>query len=184
MNVVMEQNYKIETISKNMRKLFEKAQTSEGIWDLKSHPAGHLLSELDHRQHLLHSSAALLDFTILNQLDHLSLTASTFDLNICPFDIIDAIETVMHIQKPQAIHHGIDFYIVADNVEVNQKGLIAQTQKRNEMILKKSNIQVRQVWDQQRPINSYMINCDRQRVMQVLLALLQNTLKYTKKGSV
>ena len=90
----------------------------------------------------------------------------------------------MHIQKPQAIHHGIDFYIVADNVEVNQKGLIAQTQKRNEMILKKSNIQVRQVWDQQRPINSYMINCDRQRVMQVLLALLQNTLKYTKKGSV
>ena len=62
-----------------------------------------------------------MDFLVQDLLDYAQIKAVKFRLNIQPFDIIDAIENVMTIQKLKAQERGIDFYIVAENFDLNKK---------------------------------------------------------------
>ena len=62
-----------------------------------------------------------MDFLVQDLLDYAQIKAGKFRLNIQPFDIIDAIENVMTIQKLKAQERGIDYYIVAENFDLNQK---------------------------------------------------------------
>ena len=85
-----------------------------------------------------------MDFLVQDLLDYAQIKAGKFRLNIQPFDIIDAIENVMSIQKFKADERGIDFFIVAENLELNKEQIISSNFKPNYKILKKSKIQIKE----------------------------------------
>ena len=80
-------------------------------------------------------------------LDYAQIKAGKFRLNVQNFDIIDAIENVMSIQKMKAQERGIDFYIVVENMCLDKWQLIPLNNKKNESMLKKSKIRVIQTED-------------------------------------
>ena len=71
----------------------------------------------------------------------------------------------MSIQKQKAHEREIDFFIVAENIKLNKEEIFSSNFKPNFKILKKLKIQIKEKKDKSYPKNSYMINCDLQRVM-------------------
>lgn len=100
-----------------------------------------------------------MNFIIQDMLDFAQIKSDKFRHNYKVFNIRESIEKVMCIQRQKAKDKNIEF-------NVNFKNIAA-----DERIRKETD-------------NSPLINCDEHRIMQVLLGLQANALKFTPKGKV
>jgi signal transduction histidine kinase len=69
------------------------------------------------------SSAEIMSFLIQDLLDYSQIKANKFRKNIKKFDITDAIEKVMCIQRKKSLDLGIDFYV--DYINIYKKSVIS-----------------------------------------------------------
>ena len=99
-------------------------------------------------------------FIVQDLLDYAQIKAGKFRKNISVFDIRESIEKVMCIQRKKAEEKEINFEVIYEN------------------ILSPNDTQLGE-----NMFNS-TIKTDEQRVMQVLLGLQSNALKFTTSGSV
>jgi signal transduction histidine kinase len=82
----------------------------------------HLLGKLKDGNDVQESSADIMSFLIQDLLDYSQIKANKFRKNIKKFDITEAIEKVMCIQRKKSIDLGIDFYV--DYINVYKKTAI------------------------------------------------------------
>jgi len=94
-------------------------------------------------------------------LDYSQIKAGKFRTNVKKFNIRDAIDKVMSIQSQKAKDTGLEF--TARYLNIGEKEEDA---------------------DEAGDMYSPYLHCDDQRIMQVLLNLQSNALKFTEKGSV
>lgn len=116
-----------------------------------------ILEELNEGKKVLQNSAQLMNYIIQDSVDYAQIKGNNFRPNYHEFNIRDAIEEVMLIQKQKAADKNLEF-----NVRFKDIGGI----------------------DDKIKATSPIINCDEHRVMQVLLVLQANALKFTQKGKV
>jgi len=99
-------------------------------------------------------------FIVQDLLDYAQIKAGKFRKNITKFDLRECIEKVMCIQRQKAEEKSIDFNVRYINFGEDQsEGEIGD-------------------------LFSYVLKTDEQRVMQVLLGLQSNALKFTSQGHV
>ena len=106
------------------------------------------------------SSANIMSFIVQDLLDYAQIKSGKFRKNISTFNIKQSIEKIMCIQRKSAEQKGIKFEAVYINICENEYDYESSTKF------------------------SPMVRTDEQRVMQVLLGLQSNALKFTQKGSV
>ena len=99
-----------------------------------------------------------MNFIIQDLLDFAQIKGDKFRKNYLVFNIKDAVEKVMSIQRQKAIDKNLEF--TAEFINIGD------------------------VFDKEKGQESHMICCDEYRVMQVLLGLQTNALKFTQKGKV
>ena len=99
-----------------------------------------------------------MNYMIQDLLDFAQIKAGKFRKNISMFDIRESVEKVMCIQRKKAEEKNIQFEVIYNNVDDNQ--------------------------DEAAKLKNCMVRTDEQRVMQVLLGLQSNALKFTTSGSV
>ena len=117
-----------------------------------------ILSDLQEGFKVQQSSANIMCFMVQDLLDYAQIKANKFRKVIKTFNIREIIEKVMCVQRQKALEQGIQFYPEFVNIAEKEGDCILQ--------------------------HSPMIKSDEQRIMQVLLGLQSNALKFTKKGKV
>jgi len=106
-------------------------------------------------------------FLVQDFLDYAQIKSGNFRINIRLFNVREVVEQVMCIQRQKAIDLGIEFKAVFVNF-AEAEGLHSRRGSFNGL----------------RKTFSPMLYSDHQRIMQVLLNLQSNALKFTKSGSV
>jgi len=117
------------------------------------------LSELQNGMVVQESSANVMAFLVQDLLDYAQIKAGKFRKNISKFDIRKSVETVMCIQRQKALDNNIDFYPTFKNIAETPDNLPDS-------------------------MFSPEVCTDEERVMQVLLGLQSNALKFTEGGKV
>ena len=102
-----------------------------------------------------------MEFLIQDLLDYAQIKAGKFRKNIKKFNLRDAIEKIMCIQRKKAEENGIKFSVIYENIA--QDDSVGQIENED---------------------YSPIINSDEKRIQQILLNLQSNALKFTKKGGV
>ena len=97
-----------------------------------------------------------MSFMVQDLLDYSQIKAGKFRQNYSVFDIKDTINKVKDILRQKADEKNIKFFATFENLGSLQE-------------------------EEDSP---YIINCDEHRIMQVLLGLLSNALKFTDQGEV
>jgi signal transduction histidine kinase len=97
-------------------------------------------------------------------LDYAQIRSGKFRKNFSRFNIRKAVQKVLDIQKKQAFERKINLFAEFKNISENE-----EFQQQNASI---------------QDIHSPMMICDEHRIMQVLLCLQSNALKFTEKGYV
>jgi len=98
-------------------------------------------------------------FMVQDLLDFAQLRAGKFRKMISTFNIRDAVESVMCIQRSKALDSGISFYATFENFGEHEEFCDSD-------------------------LHSPLVQTDEARVKQVLLGLQSNALKFTKEGKV
>ena len=123
-----------------------------------------ILDELDTGSNIQQSSAELMSAMIQDFLDYAQIKSGNFRKNITTFNIRESIEKVTSIQKLKADSRGLSISIEFENIAHSNDDY-----QRNFLVDGKY---------------SPMIRTDENRIMQVLLGLQSNALKFTTKGHV
>ena len=55
-------------------------------------------------------------FIVQDLLDYAQIKSGKFRLNIQPFDIVSAVESIMSLQFHKSKENGIEFYAVVENI--------------------------------------------------------------------
>ena len=116
------------------------------------------------------SSAKIMSFLVQDFLDYAQIKSGNFRTNIRPFDAREMIEKVICIQREKAEDSGLDLKSIFVNL------------KEDDVILDGIMDELSKIGAVKR--FSPIIYTDEQRVMQVLLNLQSNALKFTRKGGV
>ena len=103
----------------------------------------------------------MMAFLVQDLLDYAQIKAGKFRKNISKFDVRKTIESVMCVQRQKAMDNGIGFFPEYPNI----------CDKEEEV-------------DEKNGIYSPFVCTDEERVMQVLLGLQSNALKFTMQGYV
>jgi len=98
-------------------------------------------------------------FLVQDLLDYAHIKSKKFKQNINPFNVIEMVDKVMDLQKDKADAQGLLF--TSEFVNIAREGEEVEEGR-----------------------HSPVIHCDEQRIMQVMLSIQSNALKFTKKGSV
>ena len=114
-----------------------------------------ILDELTEGKKVQQNSAELMNFIIQDLLDFAQIKGNKFRKNNLVFNIKDTVEKVMCIQRQKANDKNLEFKAEFLNIGTEEEGQ-----------------------------ESSMICCDEHRIMQVLLGLQANALKFTQKGTV
>ena len=107
------------------------------------------------------SSSEIMRCLVQDLLDYAQIKAGKFRQNITTFNIRNSVEKVMSIQRLNAEKKGISFEVEYENIAKDE----AHANGREGRF-------------------SPIIKCDEQRIMQVLLGLQSNALKFTRTGRV
>ena len=124
-----------------------------------------MMGKLNSGWKIQYSSANILAFIVQDLLDYAQIKQGKFRKNIQEFNVISAVEDVMLIQQRKAEDNHINFHATFENIKQDGEHRDVDLQ-----FLGNSN--------------SFMVNTDQQRVMQVLLGLQSNALKFTEGGDV
>lgn len=132
--------------------------------DQKTLKCHDIIKELQSGLHVQESSANMMSFMVQDLLDYSQIKADKFRKVLKTFNIRQSIEKVMCIQRQKAIDLKLDFYAEFVNIKMDE-------QEQDEEV---------------NGIQKYcpVIHCDEQRIMQVLLGLQSNALKFTQNGKV
>lgn len=153
MNSIMAKNIEKEALYKELRKRFNFF--SSLFQDNKDyHECLSILEQLDEGRKTQQNSAEFMKFIIQDLLDYSQIKAGKFRKNFTMFNIRDTIEKVMNMQSQKAKDKNIKF-------GVKFKGILTS----DDSLMKGF---------------SPNICCDEHRIMQVLLGLQSNALKFTK----
>ena len=90
----------------------------------------------------------------------------------------------MSIQIQKSKDKGIDFFAVIEDIKMDENDTWNSANKVIERVSKYSKIRMDKKVTKNKEQRSSMVNCDKQRMMQVLLGLQSNALKFTQEGSV
>ena len=110
------------------------------------------------------SSASLMEFIIKNLLDYSLIKHGIFQQHITKFNIMETLEKVMKIQNKAARDKGIELFCSFENITKTENSNSPQ-------LIQKQSF-------------SPFICTDEQRLMQVLLNLQSNGIKFTEQGYV
>lgn len=125
-----------------------------------------ILNQLMESVRVQESAADIMRFIVQDLLDYAQIKEGKFRKNVKVFDVREAVQTVMKIQRDKALNNGISLECKFENlhdgdIEEADLGQILQSKK-----------------------YSFNVNTDEQRFKQVLLNLQSNAIKFTKKGGV
>ena len=98
----------------------------------------------------------MMQFMIQDILDYAQIKAGKFRKNIAKFNVIDSVHNVVMIQQKRCDEKGIFLKTIFENISENE----------------------------QLGCYSPFINTDEDRLKQVLIGLLSNAIKFTKKGGI
>jgi signal transduction histidine kinase len=118
------------------------------------------MSKLNSSWKIQHSSANVLTFIVQDLLDYAQIKSGKFRKNIMEFNVINAVEEIMIIQQRKAVDNNIRLHATFENIRSD-----GQDHEIDHQFIEETF--------------SYMVNTDQQRVMQVLLGLQSNALKFT-----
>lgn len=118
-----------------------------------------ILEKLTDGVEVQQNSAKMMQFIIQDMLDFAQIKSDKFRHNYQLFNIRESIEKVMSILRQKATDKQIKFTAKFKNIGMDDENY----------------------WGD---LHSPMINCDENRIMQVLLGLQSNALKFTQKGKV
>ena len=110
-----------------------------------------ILGQLNDGKKVQQNAAQMMSFMVQDLLDYSQIKAGKFRQNYSVFDIKDTIDKVMGILRQKADEKNIKFFATYQNLGI----------------------------DQEAEESTCLINCDEHRIMQVLLGLLSNALKFT-----
>jgi signal transduction histidine kinase len=119
----------------------------------------HILERLFTSVEIQDSSADLMTNIVADFLDFAQLKSGKFRLNIQPFNIRDAVEKVISIQKLSATRRNIELCSSFTNISTSPENVDPE-------------------------YHTPILKSDKSRIMQVLLNLQSNALKFTEAGSV
>ena len=114
-----------------------------------------ILDELVEGKKVQQNSAELMNFIIQDLLDFAQIKGNKFRKNHHVFNIKESVEKVMSMQRQKANDKDLEFHAEFLNIGTEEEGL-----------------------------ESPMICCDEHRIMQVLLGIQANALKFTQNGKV
>ena len=118
-----------------------------------------ILEKMRTNSHVQESSIEIMKYMVQDLLDYQQINKGKFRKNIRQFNIREAINKILQIQKIKAQDHDVDLKVEYHNIA--EDGNCVQL-----------------------GLESPLIYQDRDRIMQVLLNLLSNALKFTEEGSV
>ena len=157
LNSIQAQNFLKKELYSKLRAIKVKDQQIQKAID-------EILDQLENGQNIQEASSELMSSMIQDFLDYSQIKAGKFRKNITRFNIRKSIEKVVSIQKLKADSKGLSMPIVFENIAESQEAY-----HRNFLVDGKY---------------SPIISSDESRIMQVLLGLQSNALKFTAKGHV
>jgi len=155
LNSITAQNIEKRQLLKDIRKILDDDTISLEEVRMKIRP---IITELEHGTTTQESASDLMKFIVQDLLDYAQIKDGKFRKSIQAFNIRDSVQRVISIQKQKADVLGLSLKATFENMADDNHDL-------GELI-------------------SPIIHCDEQRIMQVILNLQANALKFTKTGGV